>query len=260
MILHIREAGFVALLLAVGSYPFLAQSPQARAWETCSLTEGKGNSCAPGNPPRPFEEYLSPGAWANTSGDWFSGEFQFDIKQPETRWKVVWADVGVLESHRIRQVRYNSGESSFAGLLLAEKNSGVFAPLMKWSGNMPEPKVYKVEGSDVLEISQDFGGNIPMVQTWAWAWTERGPVRLDLAAAVNDAITKIAPGYAGYDTGIDWKTMHSRTWVWKGKYPGKVGVSDQLDTWFTLRRDKLTVKRVELREKFSEKPTRFWPN
>jgi hypothetical protein len=257
-----RLCGLLFILIALASYPVLAQSSrpvQARAWETCSLTEGKGDSCAPGDLPRSFDEYLSPGAWSNTSGDSFSGDFEFDIKQPETKWKVTWNDVGNLGPHRIRQIRYNSGESSFAGLLLAEKRNGVFAPLMKWSGNMPEPRIHKVEGTDVLEIWRDFGGNVPMVQSWAWVWTERGPVRLNLAAAVIDAITKIGPGYAGYDTGMDWKTIHCRTWVWKGKYPGKVGVSDQLDAWFTLQRDRLIVKRVELRENFSEKPTRLWP-
>lgn len=253
-----RHVGLIFLLIAFGSCPVLAQPSQARVWETCSLTEGKGDSCAPGDLPRSFDEYLSPGAWSNTSGDSFSGDFQFDIKQPETKWKVTWNDVGNFASHRIRQIRYNSGESSFAGLLLAEKSRGVFAPLMKWSGNMPEPRIHKVEGTDVLEIWRDFGGNVPMVQTWAWVWAERGPVRLNLAAAVKVAIAKIAPGYAGYDTGIDWKTIHCQTWVWKGTYPGKVGVSDQMDAWFTLQRAKLIVKRVELRESFSDKPTRLW--
>jgi hypothetical protein len=241
------------------SHPVVAQSPPARAWQTCTITEGKGDSCTSGDLPRGLGEFLSPGEWANTSGDWFSGEFQFDIKRPEIKWKVTWNDVGNLASHQIRQVRYNSEESSFAGLVLAEKSRGVYAPLMKWSGDMPEPEIHNVARTDVLEISRNFGGNIPMFQTWAWIWAERGPVCLDVAAAVKNAMSKIGTGYAGYDTRLDWDTLHYQTWVWKGEWPGKVGVSDRLDAWFALRGDRLIVQRVELREDFSKTPTRRWP-
>jgi len=256
--LHRCDFAFV-LLLAFGLAPAFAQLPRPRAWETCSLTEGKKDSCGPGDLPRVFEEYLRPGAWAKTRGDSFSGEFQFDINIPGSAWTVDWSDVGTLGSHRIRQIRHKNVERNFAKLLLAENAGGLYVPLMKWSGDMPEPSIHKLDGGEVLEIAKDFGGNIPMVETWAWVWTEAGPIRLDIAAAVLDATTKIAPGYSRYGTSMNWKRVHNRTWVWKGKYPGKVGVSDQVDAWFTLRGDRLIVKRVELRELFSEEPTRTWP-
>jgi hypothetical protein len=192
-------------------------------------------------------------------GDSFSGDFQFDLRQPEARWKVTWNELGKLSSHRIRQVRYLTGESSFAALVLAEIRTGVYAALMKWSGQMPDPTILTVEGTDVLYMSRDWGGNIPMVQTWTWTWSQDGPKLLDIAPVLREAIQRIAPGYSGYDDGFDWSDLHYQTWVWNGPWPGKIGVSDQIDAWFTFRDGRLTVKRVELRENFSETPTRRWP-
>lgn len=239
----------------------MAQRPRLMAWETCSLTEGKGDSCSVGDRPLPFEQFLVPGAWANTPGDSFSGDFQWDIKQPETKhFKVTWNEVGKMTSHRIRHVRYASVNSGFADLLLAEDGNSTFIPLMKWSGQMPEAAIYRADGAEVLVISKDFGGNIPMVQTWAWIWGPNGPVRLDLGAAVGEALRRVAPGYSAYDTGLDWNTLHYETWVWKGGWPGKIGVSDSLEAWFKLGRDGLTLKRAEFRKGFGDNPrTVRWP-
>src|SRR5712691_8703064 len=77
---------------------------------------------------------------------------------------------------------------------------------------------------NVLVIAKDFGGNVPMVTTWAWTWGSSGPIRLDVRAALKQAIHIVAPDYDGYDTGIEWNTLHGLTWVWKGAYPGKIGV------------------------------------
>jgi len=41
---------------------------------------------------------------------------------------------------------------------------------------------------------------IPMVQKWAWIWSAKGPVRLDVEGAILDAIRKVAPKYFCYDT------------------------------------------------------------
>src|SRR5262245_28096782 len=160
---------FLFSFTILDGYPGVAQSSRT-TWLTCSLTEGKGDSCSRGDEARPFEQFLTPGPWGNTLGDSFSGDFQFDLKQPETKWRVTWSEVGKLSSHRIRQVRYLTGESSFAALVLAEISTGVFAPLMKWSGQMPDPIVLTVGGTDVLHMRKDWGGNIPMVQTWTWIW------------------------------------------------------------------------------------------
>lgn len=169
-----------------------AQEP----WETCSLTEGKGNGCRPGDRPRPFNEYLAPGLWAEqTQRDWFSGEFQWDIKNISSGLKTTWREVGSFGPHRIRNVRFLDGESVFADLLLAESNTGIFFPLMKWAGQMPDANFYDAAGTRVLVVLKDFGGNIPMVQTWAWMWGPRGPIRLNVDAALQAAFHKLGPDY-----------------------------------------------------------------
>ena len=153
--------GALLLSLVLGRHSVMAQSPQPKAWETCSLTEGKGDSCSFADRPRLFEEFLVPGGWANTPGDSFSGEFQWDIEQPETKqFKVTWSEVGKMGSLRIRHVRYTSSGSVFADLLLAESSGGAFIPLMKWSGQMPDAAIYEADGTNVLVISKDFGGNV----------------------------------------------------------------------------------------------------
>ena len=107
----------VALLAAMG--PDCAAQ---EAWETCSLTEGKGNGCGPGDRPRPFHEYLTPGLWADqTHRDWFSGEFQWDIKNLSSGLRTTWREVGSFGPRRIRNVRFLDGESVFAVLLLGRE-------------------------------------------------------------------------------------------------------------------------------------------
>ena len=228
-------------------------------WQTCSVTEGTGNSCGPGDRPRRFQEFLAPGAWSHTPGDSFSGEFQWDIGQAQ-RYEVTWTEIGRWKDHRIRNVRYATSSSSFASLILVERGRNSFSPLMKWSGQMPEPATYDQEGTQVLVLQKDFGGNIPMVSTWAWIWGAQGPVQLDVDGAVSDAIEKVAPGYTGYQTGLDWQKLHCQTWVWKGDYPGKIGVDSTVEAWFELGPEGLVVQRANFGDAFGDKPmTIRWP-
>jgi hypothetical protein len=239
----------------------IAEDQLSNAWETCSVAEGKGDSCVAGDQPRRFDEFLVPGEWSNTRGDQFSSEFRWDISQPEnSHFVVAWGEVGKLGTLRVRYVRYTSSSSVFAGLLVAETSGNKFMPLMKWSGQMPESAIHRADGIDVLVLSKDFGGNIPAVETWAWIWGAGGPVRLNLSAAVAEAIAKVAPGYSGYATGLDWNSLHYMTWVWKGAWPGKAGLSDAMEAWFKLGRDGLMVQRAEFREGLDANPgTVRWP-
>jgi hypothetical protein len=128
---------------------------------------------------------------------------------------------------------------------------------MKWSGDMPAPVIHRVGQATVLVIQKDFGGNIPMVSTWAWVWGPMGPIRLDVEGSVHEAIHKVASGHTGYETGLDWKTLHCTTFTWQGKYPGKVGVGETVEAWFRLKGTHLAVKRVV----FSNygRDERHWP-
>src|SRR5436190_22188143 len=98
-----RLIAVLVLSLVTSRHRASADPPQQQAWQTCSLTEGKDDSCGPGDRPRRFQEFLVPGAWANTPGDSFSSDFQWDLNQPETRqFTVKWHEVGRLGIHRIR--------------------------------------------------------------------------------------------------------------------------------------------------------------
>lgn len=182
----------------------------------------------------------------NVPGDSFSGDFQFDLKYPEgKKVKTVWTEAAMLASHPIRRVDYSADGSVFGSLLLAAAGPNTFRPVLKWSGVMPEAAVYSSNGIQVVVIAKDFGGNVPMVRTWAWMWGPLGPLRLDVRAAMQEAIRKEAPGYSGYDTEFDWVNLHGQTWIWKGEWPGKVGVFDAFEAWFDLGNRGLTVKRAK---------------
>jgi tetratricopeptide (TPR) repeat protein len=234
-----------------------------RGWQTCSMTEGKGEGCGSGDQARPFQEFLAPGAWLNTSNsdnDLFGSEFHWDLQQEYPTFKVTWNGLGQWGTQRIREVRYSAGDSSFAALILVESSPNMFTLLMKWSGNMPKAELHEIDGIKVLVLEKNFGGNRPMVNTWAWIWKADGPVRLEIESAVSQAIQKVAPGYGGYQTGLDWQKLHCQTGVWKADAPGKIGVSGIVDAWFELGPEGLTVQRAEFRDMSVETPVAIrWP-
>jgi hypothetical protein len=207
----------------------------------------------------PFNAFLNP-EWVAKRLDGFSSEFSYDLKQEGPPVKAVWREIGRLGSHRIRDVRYSRGEQALADIVLAESSSGIFSPLMKWSGEMPAPVIHRVGPATVLVIQKDFGGNVPMVSTWAWVWGPMGPIRLDVEAALHEAIHKVAPGHTGYDTGLDWNTLHCNTGTWpEGKYPSKVEVQAETEAWFQLESTHLVVKRVVFRVFGKDGDERHWP-
>jgi hypothetical protein len=193
MIVHhrLRFCSFIAAVILHGAE---APKPSPPAWETCSIAEGKGNDCISGDPVQKFEEYLKIGRWTERPGDWFSAEFKWDVKDiGERNVKISWTELGSIRSHKIRHVRFQQGDHAFAGLLLMERASGDFSALMKWAGDMPQPAIFDASGTEVLVLEKDFGGNMPMVITWAWIWHRNGPVRLDVDSAWCSATIRL-PG------------------------------------------------------------------
>ena len=255
-----RVSGLYLLSFLFGSIACHAQSARrSLPWDTCSLVEGKGDLCGPGQRPRPFAEFLQPGKWATEPNDGFAYEFGWDLRYiaADKPLHVTWQEIGRLGPRRIRSVLYTLGEDPFAEILLAEGSAGIFAPLMKWSGNMPSAVILQATAVPVLVLEKNFGGNVPMVSTWAWVSGPSCPVRLDVHGATNNAIQKVAPNYAGYDMALDWKTMHWRTAVWpQDNYPGKVGVHEGLEAWFEIAGTDLIIKRVEYS---GDGGTKRWP-
>ena len=91
-----------------------------------------------------------------------------------------------------------------------EGSRGLFTPVMQWRGNMPVPFLRR----GILVMERNFGGNIPIVYSWAWVWSPLGPVRLDAGGAVYGAIEKVAPGHSGCGTAFDWDALFCLTWTY----------------------------------------------
>jgi hypothetical protein len=181
------------LLIVLSSLQsFSAQDASTRKpmpWDTCIYVEGKGEFCQMGEKPRKFEEYLQ-ADWLKEPVDGFSVNTGLDRLQPgKDKLTAKWQEVGILGSSRIRQMEYFvNGRPIGASLILAGREDGLFVPLMKWNGELPEIKVYRPGKSGIIGFSRDFGGNVPMVKTWAWTSTNSGPQRMDLEQALSDAI------------------------------------------------------------------------
>ena len=243
-------------------------TPTPRLWDSCDWVAGKGGGCYTANPSRPFQEYLQPDLMAMDKMSGIIGELAFDLHNyPDMRAK--WIELGELSEHRVRLIEYvatshraSAQEIKFAGFLVIERTPELFAPLFRWGGGpMPTPNVFTVSDQKVLVVTKDFGGNVPMVATWAWVWIGDGPMRIEVEKAVKEALTKVAPGHSGYDTGIDWSNLHVGTAAWgPDGYPGKIGVHEGMEAWFELDGNRLLVKRVIWRDLFDQDvPVRHWP-
>jgi len=230
------------------------------AWDTCIYVDGKGELCRTGEMPRKFEEYLRLD-WLKQPVDGFIVNTGLDrLQSNKDTFKASWREVGVLGSSRIRLVEYFvNGQSIGAYVILAERQDGLFAPLMKWSGTLPEIEVYRPGPAGVLGFSRDFGGNVPMVSTWAWTATNSGPRRLDMDQVLSAAIHKVSPVHSCYSTDFDWSNLHVLTWCWPGEYINKPSVKDEMNAWFEFQNGELVPKRVELRNIEELAPVRRWP-
>jgi hypothetical protein len=252
------------LLIVLSSLQsFSAQDASPRKplpWDTCIYVEGKGDFCRMGEKPRKFEEYLRPD-WLKEPVDGFSVNTGLDRLQPgKDILTAKWQDVGILGSGRIRQVEYFvNGQPMAASLILAERKDGLFVPLMKWNGELPEIQVYRPGESGIIGFSRDFGGNIPMVKTWAWTSSTGGPQRMDLQQALNDAIQKVSSIHGCYNMAFEWDTLHLDTWCWPGEWKGKPNATDRMNAWFDLIGEKLVPIRVELRNVDEPDKIKIWP-
>ena len=192
-----------------------------RVWETCSAGENNEGECRPSDQPRPFAEFLVPGAWTSTPGDFFSDEFQ-DLVETYKPAKVTWKELGRFGSHRIRHITYGVDDSSFADLILAESNPGIFSPPLKWYGPALGPKTYNHNGIQVVAAAKRFGGKFGVFAMWAWIWRADGPVRLDVNAALSQAVAKVAPGLPGTPIELDLEALRGLTGLWTADKSGRV--------------------------------------
>jgi hypothetical protein len=139
------------IVIAILSFvvPLESSAQQARlepmAWDTCTFIEGKGHRCVIGEKPRKFEDYLNT-EWVRQPVDGFSVNSGLDrIPQNQSGFKANWREIGVLRTTRIREVRYFLNDVPVCvKVLLAERKDGLFAPLLKWCGDLPEPVLYRV--------------------------------------------------------------------------------------------------------------------
>ena len=145
-------------------------------------------------------------------------------------------------------------------VMIAERNDGLWIPLMKIAGDLPQPMVLR-DGA-MIAIGKDLGGNIPSVRTRAWVWNRRGPLLLNAYAAIAEATAKLGTGYSCYGTGLDWESLYTRTLCSHGEVRNKASYHYQLDVWFDLKDAQLLPKRVELWDIAQEGPRdepKYWP-
>ena len=256
------------LIFLIGSLCFAQalELPDPKPWDACDWVAGKGGTCRTGNSGAPFAEFLKLVSFTRIKNSQIAGEAAFDLRNG-VKFEAKWASLGTFGGRRLRQVRFRdtravglevSGE--FAGVVVIERSSGLFFPLFWWyGGQMPDPSIHSAAKRNVLAIVKDFGGNAPMVTTWAWIWTASGPQRLQVEKTVQAAIQKVAPGHGAYDTGLDWKTLCSQTYAWGPKgYPGKVGVHELARVCLAFQGDRLVPKSAEWRE-YEDAKLKRWP-
>ena len=256
--LYLASLFSVSLLLAYGQQPQFGPS-QHVAFETCMYFEGKGEYCRTGETARAFNEFLRPD-WLTPAVDGFVFETGLDRFQPgKDTFKATWNEIGVLGNSRIRRIEYTVNGRWSGDLLVAERKDGLFVPLLKWAGPLPEIKPLRPGKDGVLGFSRDFGGNIPMVETWAWTASTDGPVRLDVAQALRDAIQKVSPIHNCYSTEWDWNNLQVRTWCWPGEWMNKPSVKYQMNASFDFSNGKLVPRRVELQHLEEASDIKRWP-
>ncbi|MFN7920481.1 MAG: hypothetical protein U0Q16_10310 [Bryobacteraceae bacterium] len=246
----------IALQLAAQSGP---PHRPAQTWDTCYTVDGKGQEgCDTGDPERPFAEFLADGAWVNEPKGRFGGDVLSYLHSDASSLRAEWRDLGRFGKSNAREIRYSVRGAEDALVLVVEKRPGMFAPLFKWSGGLrgiPRGGVWRAGA--VLAIEANYSGSFQMYKTWAWAWSERGPVLLDPQEALSKAVATVLPGYGAYPTGMNWKDLSMWTGAWKGEWPGKIGVQVQMNAWFELRGTKLVLKRAEVQD--DEGKVRRWP-
>lgn len=250
---------------------YAQQAPRKpQPWDTCTFVEGKGVTCHAAEKARKFEDYLSIG-WTHDPVDGFTMEFEYGLVKPaEYKVSSAWREDGQLGNSRIRSVNYMIDGSLYGengvSVMIAERNDGLWIPLMKIAGDLPQPVVFRNGG--VIAISRDFGGNVPMIATWAWVWNGKGPLLMNANDAIPQAAAKLGTGYGCFEVGIDWESLFTSTSCFhetaanKGTVGNKPSFHYQLQVWFELKGAQLVPMRVELEDFAQEGPReepKHWP-
>ena len=216
---------------------------------------------------RAFADYLSSSGWLPVAGSSFRQEWDWLLSQhPGFPPLSQWHETGNLGRIRIRQVDYTVGGVPLTTLILAERTPGSYVPLLVLAGSVRDARtpdnairIRQAGAVSVLVFMQDFGGNVPMVKTWAWVWSSPGPVLVRVEDAVHEAIEKIAPGYVGYDMPLDWEHLRGDAPIWKeGKYVRKIDVHESVSIQFRLDGSRLIPVRIDYEDVVS-KVERHWP-
>jgi len=250
---------FIATAIFFISVSVSAQKPAREPWDTCIFVEGKDEVCHAAEKARKFEDYLNID-WSFDPIDGFTLNSGFNlVKTPEHKVKPVWREVGELAGTKFRSMKYLVDDATDGvKVILAQRNDGLWMPQLKIAGDLSEPTI--AHNGAIIAISRNFGGNVPMVRTWAWAATAAGPRFVDADRAPTEAIAKVSAGpWACYTTEMEWDALHNRTWCWLGEWPNKAGVHYQLDTWFELRSASLVPARVVLLNMNPGGETKVWP-
>jgi len=232
-----------------------------KPWDVCVVVEGKVDECGAGGQAKPFIDFLDPGLWQKEPRDAFDGELKWDLEQAGGReLKTDWRELGLLGTVGVRAVRYLIGDQPQAEVIIAERSPGLFAPLMKWSGNMPRADIHQEGRGAVLVMAKNWGGNRPSMEYWVWLREVQGPIRLDVNASVRQGISKVAPQfYSAGDISFDWQAFRCQTTVGRD-LNGKVAEAGQVKIWFALGPSGLVVKQAEFEEDFGNNPrTTKWP-
>lgn len=218
--------------------------------------EGKGGECGASEPAA--LDALNDAKYWLRSKDGFAGELGWDVRSAKVQLTAFIEDLGALGVHDIKMIRYRAGQDEFAVVLVARDNDGRYRALLKWSGNMPKAELHQTPYGKVLVVARDFGGNVPMVSTWAWAVTKAGLVRIDTRRAMQAALDKVSTNHGHYDTFFDWKSLCNVAGAWEGEYINKVSVNKTVNAWFRVETGRLVPKRVVLTVSDSKK-RHEWP-
>jgi hypothetical protein len=233
--------------------------PDAKPWGTCNWIIGKGGTCKSGAEALPLHEFLQMSVFTREKSE-MAAEAEFDLRNG-LQFKTTTEVLGSLGGRQVRQIRFlNARATEYAGILVIERDAGLHFPLMRWYGGpIPKGTIHKISIRSVLVIQEDFGGNVPMVSTWAWVLSPSGPRRLDVENTIRDGLQKVAPGHSAYDTGLDWKTLCTDTYAWGPEgHPGKIGVHEEARVCLQFQGDRLVPRSAEWREREGSKPKR-WP-
>jgi hypothetical protein len=224
---------------------------------TCYVEFGKPYTCKPILKARPFAAFLTPQGWGKHPSDDFAKWFQFvlSVESGPAELKMIWREVGMLGSFRIREVRFyrqNSGGdgTNVAGIVVAEQAPDQYAPLFIWNSYLSTPFVILHSGGvPILFNSVNFSGNVPSYQYWIWTVTADGPVRLDFYKAMARTVGRVGKNYGCYSPDqANWKTLEFGASCWTGPQPRKTEVHLRVSFRLAIRDATFVTESVKMKD------------